>query len=161
MQICRGKTRILPFHEPVVIADENIVIANAVKQSRTSESMDRHGLWPRDDDAGSRSVCGIGPDSGDSQGCPPLRLDVIQCERSNTLGFNIFHALSNVRPQRARDGGLNRAICSLGQRPGTAPPPSSSSRHPGRRAGFMKVGCRPKRKLNRPVRLPRAWEGSA
>jgi hypothetical protein len=41
MHICRGKTRILPFPEPVVIANENIVIANAVKQSRTSESMDR------------------------------------------------------------------------------------------------------------------------
>ena len=39
MQICRGKTRILPFHEPVVIANENIVIANAVKRSRTLESV--------------------------------------------------------------------------------------------------------------------------
>ena len=48
------------FHEP-------ILIANKVKQSRTPEYMDRHALRPRDDDAGSRSVCGISPDSGDSQ----------------------------------------------------------------------------------------------
>jgi hypothetical protein len=44
-----------------------LVIANAVKQSMTSDCMDRHGLRPRDDGAGSRSVCGIGPDSGGSQ----------------------------------------------------------------------------------------------
>ena len=47
------------FHDPAVIANE-------VKQSRTPEYMDRHGLRPRDDDAGSSSVCGIDPDSGDS-----------------------------------------------------------------------------------------------
>ena len=43
------------------------VIANAVKQSMTSEGMDRHGLRPRDDGAGSRSVCGIRPDAVGSQ----------------------------------------------------------------------------------------------
>jgi len=49
------------------------VIANAVKQSMTSEGMDRHGLRPRDDANNTviarnvvtwQSVCGIGPDSG-------------------------------------------------------------------------------------------------
>jgi hypothetical protein len=40
-----------------------LVIANAVKQSMTSEGMDRHGLRPRDDGAGSRSACGIGSDT--------------------------------------------------------------------------------------------------
>ena len=78
-----------------------LIIANAVKQSMTSEDMDRHGLRPRDDanntvivkvavianavkqsmtsdcmdcraslavtGTGSRSVCGIGPDTGGSQ----------------------------------------------------------------------------------------------
>ncbi|MFZ2121908.1 hypothetical protein [Rhodoferax sp.] len=34
-----------------------LIIANAVKQSMTSEGMDRHGLRPRDDGAGSRSAC--------------------------------------------------------------------------------------------------------
>jgi hypothetical protein len=51
------------------------VIANAVKQSMTSEGMDRHGLRPRDDANNTviarnvvtwQSVCGIGPDSGGS-----------------------------------------------------------------------------------------------
>ncbi|MFZ2904260.1 MAG: hypothetical protein WA012_15275 [Rhodoferax sp.] len=41
-----------------------LVIANAVKQSMTSEGMDRHGLRPRDDGAGSRSACGIGSETG-------------------------------------------------------------------------------------------------
>jgi len=36
-----------------------LVIANAVKQFMTSEGMDRHGLRPRDDGAGSRFACGI------------------------------------------------------------------------------------------------------
>jgi hypothetical protein len=40
-----------------------LVIANAVKQSMTSDCMDRHGLRPRDDGAGSRSACGSGPDT--------------------------------------------------------------------------------------------------
>ncbi|MFZ2122698.1 hypothetical protein [Rhodoferax sp.] len=44
-----------------------LVIANAVKQSMTSEGMDRHGLRPRDDGAGSRSACGIGSDTAGSQ----------------------------------------------------------------------------------------------
>ncbi|MFZ2901535.1 MAG: hypothetical protein WA012_01040 [Rhodoferax sp.] len=44
-----------------------LIIANAVKQSMTSEGMDRHGLRPRDDGTGSRFVCGIGPDSGGPQ----------------------------------------------------------------------------------------------
>ncbi|MFZ2122786.1 MAG: hypothetical protein WA012_01835 [Rhodoferax sp.] len=67
-----------------------LVIANAVKQFMTSEGMDRHGLRPRDDGAGSRFACarksftyrllrtrddgagsrfacGIGPDSGGSR----------------------------------------------------------------------------------------------
>ncbi|MFZ2123853.1 hypothetical protein [Rhodoferax sp.] len=44
-----------------------LVIANAVKQSMTSEGMDRHGLRPRDDGAGSRSVYGVGPNSCGSQ----------------------------------------------------------------------------------------------
>ncbi|MFZ2902587.1 MAG: hypothetical protein WA012_06605 [Rhodoferax sp.] len=43
------------------------VIANAVKQSMTSEGMDRHGLRLRDDGAGSRSACGIWPGTGGSQ----------------------------------------------------------------------------------------------
>jgi len=43
------------------------VIANVVKQSMTSEGMDRHGLRPRSDGAGSRSVCGIGSDTAGSQ----------------------------------------------------------------------------------------------
>jgi hypothetical protein len=34
------------------------------RQSMQPEGMDRHGLRPRDDGAGSRSVCGIGSDSG-------------------------------------------------------------------------------------------------
>ena len=51
------------------------VIANAVKQSMTSEGMDRHGLRPRDDANNTviarnvvtwQSACGIGPDSGGS-----------------------------------------------------------------------------------------------
>ena len=63
------------FHEPVVIANEVkqsrtsepmdcravFVIANEVKQSRAPKHVDRHGLRPRDDDAGSRFLCGIGP----------------------------------------------------------------------------------------------------
>jgi hypothetical protein len=52
-----------------------LVIANAVKQSMTSEGMDRHGLRPRDDANNTviarnvvtwQSICGIGPDSGGS-----------------------------------------------------------------------------------------------
>jgi hypothetical protein len=52
------------------------VIANAVKQSMTSEGMDRYGLRPRDDANNTviarnvvtwQSMCGIGPDSGGSQ----------------------------------------------------------------------------------------------
>ncbi|MBK9574290.1 MAG: hypothetical protein IPO43_17005 [Rhodoferax sp.] len=43
------------FHEPVVIA-------NAVKQSMAPKYMDRHGLRPRNDDPGSRSVCGSDPE---------------------------------------------------------------------------------------------------
>jgi hypothetical protein len=51
------------------------VIANAVKQSMTSEGMDRHGLQPRDDANNTviarnvvtwQSVCGIRPDAGGS-----------------------------------------------------------------------------------------------
>jgi hypothetical protein len=51
------------------------VIANAVKQSMTSEGMDRHGLRPRDDANNTviarnvvtwQSVCGIRPDTGGS-----------------------------------------------------------------------------------------------
>jgi hypothetical protein len=51
------------------------VIANAVKQSMTSDCMDRHGPRPRDDANNTviprnvvtwQSVCGIGPDSGGS-----------------------------------------------------------------------------------------------
>jgi hypothetical protein len=53
-----------------------LVIANAAKQSMTSEGMDRHGLRPRDDANNTviarsvatwQSMCGIGPDSGGSQ----------------------------------------------------------------------------------------------
>jgi hypothetical protein len=50
-----------------LLSMNRLVIANAVKQSMTSEGMDRHGLRPRKDGAGSRSVCGIGPDTAGSQ----------------------------------------------------------------------------------------------
>ncbi|MFZ2901380.1 MAG: hypothetical protein WA012_00245 [Rhodoferax sp.] len=53
------------MNSPVIV--KVAVIANVVKQSMTSDCMDRHGLQPRGDGAGSRSVCGIGPDSGGSQ----------------------------------------------------------------------------------------------
>ncbi|MFZ2122196.1 MAG: hypothetical protein WA012_05675 [Rhodoferax sp.] len=55
---------------------EALVIANAVKQSITSEGMDRHGLRPRDDANNTviarnvvtwQSVCGSGPDTAGSQ----------------------------------------------------------------------------------------------
>jgi hypothetical protein len=56
---------LLSMNSPVIV--KVAVIANVVKQSMTSDCMDRHGLQPRGDGAGSRSVCGIGPDSGGSQ----------------------------------------------------------------------------------------------
>jgi hypothetical protein len=62
------------MNSPVIV--KVAVIANAVKQSMTSEDMDRHGLRPRDDANNTviarnvvtwQSMCGIGPDSGGSQ----------------------------------------------------------------------------------------------
>jgi len=46
---------------PRYARSDGVVIANAVTQSMTADCMDRHGLRPRDDGVGSRSVCGIGP----------------------------------------------------------------------------------------------------
>jgi hypothetical protein len=46
----------LAMNSPVIA--KVAVIANAVKQSMTSDCMDRHGLRPRDDGAGSR-LCAV------------------------------------------------------------------------------------------------------
>jgi hypothetical protein len=63
-------------HLAALLSMNRLVIANAVKQSMTSEGMDRHGLRPRDDANNTviarnvvtwQSVCGIGPDSGGAQ----------------------------------------------------------------------------------------------
>ena len=61
MMDCHG---LRPFHEPVVIA-------NVVRQSMAPKYMDRHGLRPRDDDAGSRSVCGSDPELEARNDGPP------------------------------------------------------------------------------------------
>ena len=62
---------LLAMNSPVIV--KVAVIANAVKQSMTSEDMDRHGLRPRDDANNTviarnvvtwQSVCSTGPDSG-------------------------------------------------------------------------------------------------
>ena len=59
------------MNSPVIV--KMAVIANAVKQSMTSDCMDRHGPRPRDDANNTviarnvvtwQSVCGIGPDTG-------------------------------------------------------------------------------------------------
>jgi hypothetical protein len=64
---------LLAMNSPVIV--KVAVIANAVKQSMTSEGMDRHGLRPRDDANNTviarnvvtwQSVCGIRPDTGGS-----------------------------------------------------------------------------------------------
>jgi hypothetical protein len=61
------------MNSPVIV--KVAVIANAVKQSMTSDCMDGHGPRPRDDANNTviarnvvtwQSVCGIGPDSGGS-----------------------------------------------------------------------------------------------
>jgi AMP nucleosidase len=59
-------------------SEPNPVTASEARQSMTSEGMDRHGLRPRDDGAGSRSACGIGSETGGlamtAQGKAPPRL---------------------------------------------------------------------------------------
>jgi AMP nucleosidase len=59
-------------------SESSPVTASEAWQSMTSEGMDRHGLRPRDDGAGSRSACGIGSETGGlamtAQGKAPPRL---------------------------------------------------------------------------------------
>jgi AMP nucleosidase len=59
-------------------SESSPVTASEARQSMTSEGMDRHGLRPRDDGAGSRSACGIGSETGGlamtAQGKAPPRL---------------------------------------------------------------------------------------
>jgi hypothetical protein len=61
-----------PVIVKVAVIVKMAVIANAVKQSMTSEDMDRHGLRPRDDANNTviarnvvtwQSVCGIASDT--------------------------------------------------------------------------------------------------
>jgi len=44
-----------------------LFMESEAQQSMTSEGMDRHGLRPRDEGAGSWSACGIGPDTAGPQ----------------------------------------------------------------------------------------------
>jgi hypothetical protein len=64
-----------PVIVKVAVNTKLAVIPNAVKQTMTSDCMDRNGQPPRDDANNTviarnvvtwQSVCGIGPDSGGS-----------------------------------------------------------------------------------------------
>jgi hypothetical protein len=66
----------------VAVIAKVAVIANAVKQSMTSDCMDCHGLRPRDDGAGSRS-CAV------SNRIRGLVLTGFGCDCDRTTAFNI------------------------------------------------------------------------
>ncbi|MFZ2903491.1 MAG: hypothetical protein WA012_11265 [Rhodoferax sp.] len=79
----------------------------------TSESMDRHGLRPRDDCAGSRSVC-----------APPRGRASAKSSRDDGAGSR-----SVCAPPRGRasakssrdDGAGSRSVCSIGPDSGAFP----------------------------------------